>query len=274
MANSKRPDAIHPLNKTKFRIRPLIYGHPGSGKSPFAASTAMLGRTLILNADGPDSLVSVMQADYYEEFQDNLEFWNVDSIRDLHEVRDYFRRGTGTKDFEWLWLDSATLFEEHDMDDIMHQLNKEKSHRDVHLPDKAQYMLRQNHLGMWVREMQKIRINFGMTCHVMQIGVDDEDEDASTASYRPAIQGKQGEISSKVCGYFGLVGRMYVRRSRVKVKGGDKKKVKTERVLQLQPSGKWYAKDRLSGDKLGAELAGRRIYMSDIVNTIRPRRKK
>jgi len=233
----------------------------------------MIGKTLILNADGPDSLVSVMQADYYKEFQDNLEFVDVTSIKDLHEIRDFFRRGNGAAEFDWVWLDSVTLFEERDMDDIMRRLHVEKSHRDVHLPDKPQYMLRQNHIGMWVREMQKVKVNFGMTAHVMQIGVEDEDEEASTASYRPSIQGKNGELSSKISGYFGLVGRLYVRRSRVKVKGGGKK-IKTERVLQLQPSGKWYAKDRLSGDKLGSELSGRRIYMSDIVDTIRPRRKK
>ena len=269
---NERPEAIQPLRKRKLWIRPLIYGHPGAGKSPVAGSTAILGKTLILNADGPDGPESMRKSFYWKEYGDNIEIWDVDNIKDLHEARDYFRRGTGTTDFSWVWLDSVTLFEESDMDSIMRDLVKGKSHRDIHLPDKPQYMLRQNHVGLWVRDMRKLKINFGMTAHVMSVGVDDEDEEASTVSYRPAIQGGQGQLSSKICGYFGLVGRMYVRRTRVRVKGGGRK-TRTERVLQVQPSAKWYAKDRLSGDALGAEIVGQKISMADIVEVIRPRRK-
>lgn len=268
-----RPKAIQPLSKRKLWVRPLIYGHPGAGKSPLAGSTCVLGPTLILNADGPDGPESMRKASYYTEFGHNLEIWDVSSIKDLHEARDYFRRGSGTKDFKWVWLDSITLFEESDMDAIMRDLVKQKSHRDIHLPDKPQYMLRQNHISLWVRDMKKLKVNFGMTAHVMSVGVDDEDEETSTVSYRPAIQGSSGALSSKICGYFGLVGRLYVRRERVKTKGGDRR-VKTIRVLQLQPSAKWYAKDRLSGDALGIEIVGKTIQMADIVETIRPRRKK
>jgi hypothetical protein len=275
LATSKRPKEIKPLAKKKLWVRPLLYGHPGAGKTPLAGSTAMLGRTLILNADGPDALESIRKADYWKEYGKNVEFWDVDNGKDLTNVHDYFRRGGGTEEFDWVWLDSATLFEDSDMDDIMRQLHKKNKNRDIHLPDKPQYMLRQNHIGLWVRDMKRLRINFGMTAHVMTIGfeTEDEDDDESAVAYMPSIQGGQGKLSSKICGSFGIVGRLHVRRIKIKKKGGGTRPGAV-RVLQVQPSEKWYAKDRLSGDRLGTEVVGRRIYMSDIIDAINTTRRK
>lgn len=197
------------------------------------------------------------------------DIWDVSSKKDLDEVYDYFHRGTGAKDYEFTWLDSVTLFEEAEMDAIMRALVAKNPHRDIHLPDKPQYMLRQNHISMWVRNMRGLPINFGMTAHVMSIGIEDEDEEESTASYLPAIQGSRGALSSKICGYFGIVGRLHVVKERVKLKGGGKR-VKTTRVLQVQPSAKWYAKDRFNA--LGNEIV--EPTMADIVAAINSRRKR
>ena len=241
-----KPAEIKPLSRRPRRYRIMLYSHPGVGKSRLAGSSVELGPTLILNADGPDGPESMRTAGY------DPDTWDVKSIKDLDEAFDYIRHG-GADDYDWVWLDSITLFEEAEMEAIMSDLVRKSPHRDIHLPDKPQYMLRQNHISRWVRRMKGQRINFGMTAHVMSVGVEDEDEDRDTAQYMPAIQGGQGKLSSNMCAHFGIVGRLHIAKRNVKLKGGDTGK-KSKHVLQVQPSERWYAKDRLSGDRLGSEV--------------------
>jgi hypothetical protein len=239
-----KPSGIKKLSKRPKWVRIIVYAHPGVGKSVLAGSTVEVGRTLILNADGPDGPEAMRSHGYDPDILD------VDDVKGLNEVLEWGRHG-GWKEYDWVWLDSSTLWEDSDMDSIMRDLVREKPHRSVYAPDKPQFGLRQQHLSLWVRHMRAQPINFGMTSHVMSVGTESEDEDESTAQYMPAIQGSQGQLSSKICGNMGIVGRLHIRKRKVTVKGGGKR-IKKERVLQVQPSGLWYAKDRFGvlGDEI------------------------
>jgi len=257
-----KPKGIKPLSKRPRWIRAIIFSHPGIGKSVLVGSSVEVGRTLILNADGPDGPEAMRRHGY------NPDVIDVADEKDLTEVLEWLRHG-GTDEYDWAWLDSSTLWEESDMDSIMRDLVRKKPHRSIYAPDKPQYGLRQNHLSLWVRHMRALPINFGMTCHVMSVGAEDEDENESTAMFMPAIQGSQGQLSSKLCGYMGIVGRLYIRTNKVKLKGGGKK-TKRQRVLQVQPSVKWYAKDRFG--VLGDEIVD--PTMATIYYAINGRKKK
>ena len=259
--------------KTPYR-RFLIYGHPGVGKSDLVGTVMSIpkaGKLLVLNADGPDGPEPMTKYGDPDE-------WTMTKLKDMTDSYDYLRHG-GTEQYDWVAMDSWTLFEEANMDDIMDQIIKgtmtgrsKAPHRNVALPDQPEYLLRQNLMGRWIRHMSKLPVNLIVTAHVMSMGIEsDDDDDESTIQYLPAIQGKKGEISSKTCGYFGLVGRLYIVRKKVKLKGGGKK-VKNVRLLQVQKSPKWYAKDRISHGRLGDTIES--PSMPDIVAEINSRRKK
>jgi hypothetical protein len=257
----EKPRGIKQLSRRPSHVRILVYSYPGVGKSVLAGSSAEVGKTLILNADGPDGPESMRAMGY------DPDVYDVKSFKELDEAYEYLRHG-GREEYDWVWLDSITLFQELGMDQIMAELVKKSPHRDINLPDKPQYLLTQNKLGLWIRRMKGLPMNFGMTAHVMKIGTDDDDEEESGVQYMPAIQGGQGNMSSKICGYVGIVGRMYIHRKRVAPKGGGRPVVRRTRVLQAQPSGKWYAKDRFAA--LGTELVN--PTMAQIVESINRRK--
>jgi hypothetical protein len=269
----KKPKKIKKISRAKVPLRFLIYSHPGIGKTDLVGSVMEMeteNRLLLLNADGPDGPMPALE-------HGDPDIWTMTKLKDMTDSYDYLRHG-GTEDYDWVALDSWTLFEEANMDDIMEQViagtmegRSKASHRNVALPDKPEYLLRQNLMGRWVRHMSKLPVNLIVTAHVMSMGVESDEDEDSSIQFLPAIQGKRGEISSKTCGYFGLVGRLYIVRKKIKTKGGEKKTVK-RRVLQVQPSEKFYAKDRLSRGQLGDEIE--KPTMKDIVSTIRQSRRK
>jgi hypothetical protein len=183
-----------------------------------------------------------------------------DSYKDLDEVYEYLRHG-GIKEFDWFWLDTATVAQDKGMDQIMRELVLKNNTRSLYLPDKAQYQENQNRLSMWVRNMSKLHINFGLTAHIMAV-VDEEDGETH---YMPAFQGGRGNLSQKICGNVGVVGRLYSTRVEKEV-NGKKRKVRV-RTLQVQPTVKHFAKGPSS---LGNEVVG--PTMKKLMETINSRR--
>jgi len=237
----------HKLSKRPKKANLLLYAHPGTGKTILASSGAKVDkrgrpepdhiRTLLLNADGPDGPESARARGF-----DPL-VWDIEGYDDLDRVLKHRHKvaelvGPGGI----VWLDSSTLFQELGMDDVMTAMLEKRPDRDPDVPDMPEYLRNQNKFGKWVRHMKAQPFNFGITAHVMRI----EDEDGEV-TYMPAIQGG-GKIplSSKICGYMSIVGRLYVV-ERKKEKGG-----KPVRVLQTAPRGKYYAKDRF--DALGERV--------------------
>lgn len=223
-----RPKNIKKVAFKARHIRPIIYADPGAGK------TVLIGtgeRTLILNADGKEGTDSAAR------FNSSADEWEVRSYKDLREAH-RFLKGGGVKEYSWVWLDSSTLFQEIGMDDIMKEMLVKRPDRDPDVPDKGEYLKNQTRFSAWIRDMRRLEINFGMTAHIMRI----EDEDGEVI-YLPAIRGGGGALSSKICGYFSIVGRLYPRSE----KGGKKKKGNAEwpgNVLSVVRRGKWYGKDR------------------------------
>lgn len=209
-----------PVTSEENHLKLLIYGKPGTGKSVLAGSSP---KALLLLNDDDEATSAAMHGSTADR-------WVVRDYSDLTEAYEYLAHG-GINDYEWLWLDNATLFQEQGMDQIMLDLVTEKPHRSQWVPDKAEYLENQNRLGTFVRQFKNLPVNFGMTAHVMR----SEDDDGKV-EYQPLFQGGQGALSQKFCGYMGLVGYMTAR----------KKDGVQERVLVTDKRGKFYAKDRYS----------------------------
>jgi hypothetical protein len=251
---SKSTSKIQPLSMTDLNRRFMFYSEPGAGKSALISSSVELGPTLIMNADRPDSL------DIARELGYKPDVWEFNNYSDLDEVYEFFRHG-GTKEYDWFWLDTGTIAQDKAMDQIMRELVAGNPNRSLYLPDKPQYQLNQNHLATWVRNMSKLKVNFGITAHVMSTFDADEE-----VHYMPAFQGGRGALSQRLCANVGTVGRLYTTRVRKEAKGGKKKTVNV-RALQVQPTGKYYAKGPIG---LGNEVTD--PTMAKLMEAIQSRR--
>jgi hypothetical protein len=221
---------IRSLSERPKFIRAIIYGNPGSGKTPFICSDERMS-VLLLNADGLDAPESARAEGY------DPAVWDVSSFDDLDDAYKYVRQFPDK--YDMVWLDGVTLFQEYGMAQIMEEVVAKKSHRSVYLPDKPEYQLTQQRLSWWVRKMKGLPVNFGMTAHVMRV----EDEDDGEVRYLPYIHGQQGALASKLCGHMGIIGRLYIAQGR---------EGKTAPALQTRASEKFYARDRFKA--LGSRM--------------------
>lgn len=201
-------------------LRIMVYGRPGTGKTVFATSGGP--KHLILECDrGEASAV---------RYKSTAKKWQISDWNDMQEALSYLRH-TGKEDFEMVWIDSLTHFQERGLDNIMDDLvaDPKKAHRRVYLPDKGEYGQNMNRVSRLLRDMRDLPMHMGVTCHTFREQYfDDQEQDLNT----PYIQGKG--MTEKVCGYMGVIGHM-------KIETGKTGEVA---VLDCRPSDQWYTKDR------------------------------
>lgn len=207
-----------PLAKVRKTINACIYGDPGSGKTALIASSP---NCLILDADdGVESAARLGRV---------ADVWKCTDYHDLTEVYEYLRHEK--HDYEWVWLDSGTLFQEKALhDQIMADVVANKPHRNEFIPDVQEYLLNQNQLAKFVRHFVGLDINFGFTAYAATYDLGEED-----TVFMPMFQGKHGEYSTKLCGYLNFIGYL----GAVETDDGTfKNRLITKRT------GRYYAKDR------------------------------
>jgi AAA domain len=206
----------------------LVYGQPGSGKTPFLSTGP---KTLILECDRGDASAAVLKT--------TAEKWVINDWHDMSAAYEYVRH-EGVNEYEWVWIDSMTLFQERGLDHIMQDLVARKPHRKVYLPDKGEYGENMNRVSLLVRDFKTLPINFGITAHIAR--VEDEDGDVT---YMPHIQGRN--MPQKISGYFDVVALMEMTASKGQI----------QPVLRTKPDQKhkdYYIRDRFNMLSTGAML--------------------
>lgn len=222
----------------------LIYGDPGVGKTVLAGTSP---NCLFLESGVDGSESAAIQGSKADK-------WKMNDWNDMTEAYEYLRHEK--HGYEWVWLDSITLFQELGLDNIMEDLVAHKPHRSVYLPDRGEYGENMRRMGMWVRNMKPLDFNFCIIAHAMHY----EPEEGIEQLW-PAIQGRQ--MPQKICGYMGVVGYLTTRR----------KDGKDERQLLTNKTAKYYAKDRF--DALGGRLVNPTIPMiQELVAKRLPQRKE
>lgn len=218
-----RPTAIVPVSVERNFARFLLYGQPSSGKSVLVGTSP---KCLILANDSEEPLSAA-------RFGSTADMWVIEKYEDLEAAYTYIRH-EGVNEYDWVWIDNATLFQEQGMDDIMADLfvKKPSSTQSPWVPDRPQYLLNQNKLGLLIRQFKALPIHFGMTAHEMVV----EWADGSD-NLMPLLQGQAGQYSQKICGYMNIIGYQTART----LKGGA-----FETKVRFQRTSRIYAKDRYS----------------------------
>lgn len=220
-----KPEAIKPLADGLSRYgRWMIYGDPGVGKTPLAATAP---NALILDADhGLES--AVMEGA-------GGETWQIDDYNDATEAMEYLRHG-GHKSYEFIVLDSGTIFQERGMDHIMADLVAAKPHRVEWLPDKGEFYQNQQRTSKFIKDLVSLPVNVIVTAHTMM--GDRELADGSVTTWMmPSFQGRGIGLSIKICTYMSIVAHLHTVPSK-------KKPGNEYPVLSTRRKDGWYAKDR------------------------------
>jgi hypothetical protein len=211
--------ALHPAItdiKPTGKCNILIYGDPSCGKTRLIAGGK---RTLIVRPP-TDHTDSVRESD------GKPKEWVVESWDDMIAVEEFARHNPA--EFDWIWLDSISLFQDHGLEDIMAQVEAAKPHRKDGPIDQGEYNNNFVRLAKWCRHMIGIPgFNFGITAHPAEV-----EDNLGNIKLRPWVQGKN--MSFKICGMMNVVAYMEVVTA----------KEEERRVLRLKESDDYTAKDQ------------------------------
>jgi hypothetical protein len=222
-----RPLAIYSLQEQALGGPNIgIYAWPGQGKTGLFADTDKT--MLIMDSD-------IRGSDTAAVLGSGADAAQVSDYSTLEEIYQYLRNEDHPyKAVAW---DSLTLFQDRTLvDEILrdaYEANPKKQSPDV--PSMREYLVSQNRISRYVRQFSELPIAFICTFHVMAI----ETPDGETM-WAPLLQGKDGEFSTKISGYFNVLGHFY------KKKEGEGKEATEVRYCRFVGNNEYVAKDRYS----------------------------
>lgn len=188
------PPEVTPITKSKHTAM-LVYAHPGTGKTRLIGTTT--DRTLIVRPP-TDHVDSIRKTTAHQRV--------VSDWSDMDDTKMYLRENGA--DWDWVWLDSISLFQEVGLDDVFEKVVEKKPHRKGGPVDQGEYGVNMRQLAEWVRHVVKADLfNFGITAHPLE----------NSYPLKPYVQGKN--MSESIMGYMHIVafydidanGRRYLR---------------------------------------------------------------
>lgn len=216
-----RPAAINDVTLGR-KTSMCIYGDTGVGKTRLIGGGG--NGTLILRppTDNTDSIRTP-----------GAKEWIVSDHAELLEVQDYLR--ADGKEWDWVWWDSISLWQEVGLDDIWQATIDRTPERARYGLDKGEYGINMNRIGRFLRDMhglaQSGMFNFGVTALVKELSISEDPEAAK--KLRPWVQGK--DMSKALMGYMNIVAFYEI----------VEQNKQFRRVLRTQATDRFDAKDQL-----------------------------
>lgn len=122
----------------------------------------------------------------------------------MDEVYEHLRHEG--KQWDWVWFDSISGYQDIGLDDIWDTIITEKPHRRRYGMDKGDYWINMQRVGRKTRELVTLSnsgaFNFGVTAWIADLEMSEDEE--KPRKLMPFVQGKN--MASKTCGYMNIVG--------------------------------------------------------------------
>lgn len=177
------------------RLNLLVFADPGWGKTRLAGTSP--GKVLLLHPP-TDHQDAILAADRPRVDHMVLRDWD-----DIWESMDLIRHEG--KKWDWVWIDSISLLQDHGLDDIWDTVVSEKPQRKRYGLDKQEYGINFFRLAQYMRHIVGAEVtNIGLTAHTAWLpSSSDEDAEESEEKLMPWVQGRN--MSPKFCGYMNMV---------------------------------------------------------------------
>ena len=227
---SGRPTAITKLTDTPSYHNWLFYSDPGVGKTVLCG-TAPRSLFLTVEAEGTQSAATAGS---------DAEQWVINSYKEFEEAHDYFKRGSGCRDFDWVHVDSGSELDDRVCNYLTEQGNRKNARRSIHKMALEDYQIRDSMMLDIIDSFNRMPINTTVTAHVMRFGTETENGEAATLLLPLLGSTNTGKLATKVCGKVTLVGHLEVEATKT-----DSGKERTFRRLYTEATPGVFAKNRV-----------------------------
>lgn len=206
----------------------MIYAQPGFGK------------TTLISMPGTRTLILRPPIDHTQgvPIESTAEEWIIHSHSELLEAKMYFLQGSGGEDYDWVWFDSISGWQEIGLRDVFEEVCHKYPHRRGGPIDKGEYFQNSQRISAFVADLVGAdNVNFGVTAWPFK-GENDEGD----RMQMPWIQVTGMPI--KISGYMTIVGYLDIRTRKSDDSSGKWKKGDKYRVLLTDPNPDYIAKDQ------------------------------